>query len=474
MSYSHKKITFILLFLSMILRGYAQETTKMSLEDAINYTLANSSAIKTGKANIKDADLQIQQNKASGLPQVNSEINLQHFVLQPGLPASALGFGSDPVTTYANDYTQKRFQALESKAGITPPTYTPPVSTSDGKLKFQLKNNFTGSVTASQLIFSGSYTVALRASKLYKELVNVQLVKKQDSLRNVVTDAYLPTLLIDESIKTLDKNIQNLEKTYADVKATFKAGFIEQLDVDRLELSINNLKSQRDNLIRQREIPLNALKLTMNFPLENKLELNDDINSLLKPMTDAEINEAIDYQKRYEIRELDATSKLLDLNVELNRASALPTVAAFGSYQYSVQGNTFSNLFGVPAALVGVKASYNIWDSYERKNKIQRAILSVEQFRTARQDVERFINFQVMNARTSIVNAQKSIESQQKNLDLAQKIYDITQKKYKEGVGSSLELTTAERDIYQAQQNLRQAQYDLLVAQKSLQKALGK
>ncbi len=473
MFYSHRKITLILLLFIAILRGaQAQQVTRMSLEEAINYAIANSSAIKTGRTNIADADLQIKQSKATGLPQVTSEVNLQHFVLQPAVPASALGFGNDPVSVYSNDYTAARFAALESRVGVTASPFTPPAT--DGKLRFQLRNNFNGGVTVSQLIFSGSYTVALRASQFYKELVNVQLTKKQDSLRNVVTEAYLPTLLIDESVKTLDKNILNLEKTFKEVTATFKAGFIEQLDVDRLELSINNLKAQRDNLIRQREIPLNALKLTINFPLENKLELNDDINSLLKPMSDAEINEAVDYQKRFEIRELDATLKLLDLNIELNKASALPTVAAFGNYQYSIQGNKLNNLFGVPAALVGVKATYTIWDNNERKIKTQRAALAVEQFRLVRNDVEKVINFQVLNARTSIVNAQKNIENQQKNLNLAQKIYDVTQKKYKEGVGSSLEVTTAERDIYLAQQNFRQAQYDLLVAQKSLQKALGK
>ena len=304
--------------------------------------------------------------------------------------------------------------------------------------------------------------------------MNVQYTKKQDSLKNVVIDAYLPTLLIDESIKTLDKNIQNLEKTFADVKATFKAGFIEQLDVDRLEFSINNLKAQKDNLARQREIPLNALKLTINFPLENKLELNDDINSLLKPFSETELAEAIDYQNRFEIKELNATKKLVELNVELVRSTRLPTVVAFGSYQYSFQGNEFSNLFGVASALVGIKATYPIYDSNERKIKTQRAILSLEQFNMVRGDIERVITFQVGNARISIVNAQKNLENQQKNLALAERIYNVTQKKYKEGVGSSLELITAERDIYAAQQTVRQAQYDLLVAQRSLRKALGK
>lgn len=473
MFYSHKKITIILTLFILILRGgYAQETNKMSLEDAINYALANSSSVKTGKTNITDADLQIKQSKATGLPQVSAEVNLQRFVIQPSLPTAALGFGNDPISQYSNQYTQARFAALESKAGITPAPFTPPAA--EGKLSFQLKNNFNGGITVSQLVFSGSYIVALKASQFYKNLVNVQLEKAQQAVRYSVTDAYLPALLIDESVKTLDKNIQNLEKTLNEVKAIFKAGFTEQLDVDRLELSINNLKSQRDNLLRQREIPINVLKLTINYPLDKPLELNDDINSLLKSTSDLDINEAIDYQKRSEIRELDATLKMQELNVELQKAGSLPTVAAFGNYQYAFQGNTFNKLFGIPTSLIGLKASYTIWDNNERKIKTQRATLEVEKLRLVRNDVERGINLQVLNARTAIVNAQKNIENQQKNLALAEKIYSITQKKYKEGVGSSLELTTAERDIYASQQTLRQAQYDLLVAQKSLQKALGK
>jgi outer membrane protein len=467
-----KKITLTVIFFSILLRGgYAQDISRMSLDDAINYALNNTTAMKSAKNNIADADLQIKQSKAGGLPKVEASLDLQHFIVRPSIPATALGFGNDPVSLYSNNYTQQRFSALESKLGVSPAPFTPPAT--DGKLAFQLKNNFSGGVTVSQLLFSGSYTVAVRAAKFYKTLVDVQMTKKRDSLRNVVIDAYMPTLLLDESVKTIDKNITNLEKTLFEVKATQKAGFIEQLDVDRLEFSINNLKAQRESLVRQREIPLNVLKLTIGYPVQKPLELTDDINSLLKSLTDMDINEQVDFNKRSEIKELEATDKLLSLNVELQKASALPTVAAFISSQYGVQGNSFSKLFGVPTTLLGVKATYNIWDNNERKIKEQRAQLALDQFRTVRGDLERVINFQVANSRIAIENAQKNLVNQEKNLVLAQKIYDVTQKKYKGGVGSSLEVTTAERDIYQAQQNVRQAQFDLLVAKKGLQKALG-
>lgn len=467
-----KKITLTVVFFTFLLRGgYAQNVTRMSLEDAISYALNNSTAIKTGKLNINDADLLIKQSKAGGLPKVDAEVNLQHFLVRPSLPAAALGFGNDPISLYSNTYTQDRFAALERKAGITAAPFNPPAT--DGRLSFQLKNNFNGGITVSQLLFSGSYLVAVRAAKYYKTLVDIQLNKKRDSLRNIVIDAYMPTLLLDENVKTIDKNIINLEKTFVDVRATYKAGFIEQLDVDRLEFSINNLKAQREFLIRQREIPLNALKLTIGYPIQKQLELTDDINSLLKSLTDLDVNEVIDYNKRAEIKELEATEKLLDINVELQKSAALPTVAVFGSYQYAFQGNKLNSLFGIPTSVIGLKANYNIWDNGEKKIKMQRAQLALEQFRMVRGDVERVINFQVANSRIAINNAQKNLENQEKNLALAQRIYDVTQKKYKEGVGSSLEVTTAERDIYQAQQNVRQAMYDLLIAKKSLQKALG-
>jgi outer membrane protein len=304
-------------------------------------------------------------------------------------------------------------------------------------------------------------------------LIKMQLKKKEDSLRYAVTDAYLPALLMDEGVKTIDKNVKNLEKLLGEVKATYKAGFVEQLDVDRIDLSINNLKAQKDNLLRQRDLPINVLKLTMSYPIEKSLDLADDINSLIQPLTDAELTKVIDYNKRAEIRELDMTEKLLLINVDLQKAGALPTVVAFGSLTYAMQGNSFNKMFGVPSSLIGLKATYTIWDNNERKIKEERARLQLDQFRMIKKDVERVINFQVTAARIAINSAQKNYENGQKNLALAEKIYNITQKKYKEGVGSSLELITAERDIYVSQQNMRQAQYDLLVAQRSYIRALG-
>jgi outer membrane protein len=439
-----KKSGLVLGVLTFLLRGplSAQDVIKMSLEDAITYAIKNTNSLKTAQNGVKDAELLIKENLASGLPQVSGELGYNFFYLIPNiLLPDFTGQGKEPT-----------------------------------KVSFQQRNTLSGGISASQLIYSPSYNVAIRASKLARELAKVQLSSKEVEIRNQVVNVYLPGLVLSETIKSFDKNITNLEKTLKEVTATQKAGFIEQLDVDRLELSLANLKTERESFVRREETVLNALKLTIGYSLEVPLALADDINSLLKPADDADLMGKIDISKRAELAVLSTVESLNLLNVELVKASAYPTIVGFASLTENVQTNNLvtQKWNFLPSGVVGFKASINIWDSGQRKAKVERAQMTLMNLKLQRNDVERGMTLQVMNARIAYVTAQKRLESQQKNLALAERIYATTQTKYKNGVGSSLETSTAEQQLYQSQFNVRSAQYDLIVAQKTLETALGK
>jgi outer membrane protein len=438
-----KKITLILLILTSILRSplSAQDAVRMSLDDAINYALKNTNSLKVSQNGVKDAEFLIKENLATGLPQVSGEVGYNFFYLVPNILLPAGAFGPEPT-----------------------------------KVSFQQRNALSAGITANQLIYSPSYKVAVRASKLARELAKVQLTAKEVEVRNQVTNVYLPSLVLVESIKSLDNNISNLTKTLKDVTATQKAGFIEQLDVDRLQLSLANLQTERENLERQKDVLLNALKLTIGYPLDGAILITDDIITLLKPADEADLLGKIDITKRAELTVLSTVESLNLLNLELVKASAYPTVVGFTSLTENVQtNNLFTQAWNfLPSGVVGFKASINIWDSGQRKAKVERAQLTLMNLKLQRNDVERGMTLQVMNARIAYINAQKRFESQQKNLALAERIYNTTQVKYKNGVGSSLETSTAEQQLYQSQFNVRSAQYDLIVAQKTLQIALGK
>ena len=455
----------------------AQNTT-MTLAECIEYAYANSPQIQIANLQIRDADMQVKESLAGGLPQVTASVSYSGFIQRGGLPSSALSFGpSGPVTVpssvkdnFSDDQVNGLFDLLGTLFQSDP----------DSKIYFAPVHGITGGVSANQLIFSNTYSVARRAARYYKQYVTEQLLGAKRTVRNQVIDAYLPTLLLSDNLGVLDKNIQNLEKLLNDTKAITKAGFAEQLDVDRLELSLSTLRSERGNLARQREIVLNALKLSINYPIEQSLDTRDNTQQLMSIYGEADLTTDVNFMNRPEYTQILKGRELSALQLEIYQKPWLPTIAGFAQYQPQVQGGFgakdapgFNKWYLIPSAVAGLSVSVTLYDGGLAKAKKERALVTVQTIDAQKKQLENLIRFEVDNARKQYMNAQERVRSQQKNLDLAQRIYDTTQTKYRAGVGSSFEVTQAESGLYAAQQSMLTAQYDLLAAKIAVKKALG-
>lgn len=413
----------------------------MSLPDCIQYAYDNSPEVKIAQLQIADADWQIRENTRTGYPQISASIGYQYFIQRPGIPASALGFPG---------------------AG-------------DEKVAFNAYHSLSPGISWNQLLFSNSYLVGLKAARYYRALVQEQMATAKRALRNNVTHAFLPALLISENLAILDKNIGNLEKLLSETRATNQAGFAEQLDVDRLELSLSTLRAERDNLARQREVVVNALKFAMGMPVKQDIALTGNVQQLLTEYASADPNAEVNFSNRPEYTQLLKGRDLSAIQIELNSKTWMPTVAAFVQYQPGFQGG-FGNdtkWFFIPTAIAGVSVNIPIWDGGTTRARRERAIIGVQTIDQQKQLLENAITLEVENARRQYLNATERVKSQEKNLDLAQRIYNTTQTKYKAGLGSSFELVSAEQQLYAAQQSLMQAQYDLLSARVAIKKALG-
>lgn len=460
-----------ILFIATLFSQSIKAQISMTLEDAVKYAYNNNLSVKNAQVNIKDAEARIYENRATGLPQVSASFDWQTFFLLPKVRFPAEFANATPTAVFGilNAYGVK-----DGSGNVIPPT--PPPFTGDVEpISFQQRHSLTPGISASQLLYSGSYNVARRAAREYRELVQRQLSAKQTEIRNQVVDAYLPALLITESVKTLDKNIVNLEKLLTETKAFNKEGFIESLDVDRLTLSLENIKTQRNSLLRNKELVINALKFVIGSKKEDQIEIKDDITTLLKEADQNELEGAIDYNKRSEYNLISHAEKMQNLQVDLAKASTLPSVAGFASFSYGFQGNSFKkdDYFFMPTGVVGAKVTVPLWGGGGLPYTKKRAEYAVETARNQRIEFENAVNLQVSNARIAYRNAKINLESQEKNLALAEKIYNISKTKYKEGVGSSVEIIQAETTLFQNQQNVIQAKYDLLKTKMDLDKALG-
>lgn len=439
----------------------AQNT--FSLEQAVKYGQENSKSLAIQKLDVQDAKDQVLEYYAIGMPKITGSLGYNYYINIP--------------TNILPDFISPAIYGVLFKENVIPDRT---IDFGSGfPAQFGLKNNLTAGLQLNALIFDGSFFVGLKAQKLYAELIQRQIHQSETDVRYQVTKAYLTALSVKENISVLDKNISNLEKVYQEMQQVFKVGFAEQLDVERIELSLQNLKAEKEKLQRLAEFTLNLLKFQMSYPLENELVQTQNIDEILN-QSYAEVMDPsikINASSRAEYQVIEQAKRLADINVRRYKASYFPSLTGFATHQEVLQRN---NLFDskenpwFPTSIVGLNLNVPIFDGFDRKAKIRRAKTVSNKTGMQLAEFERAVGLEYNNARTQYLNALNTLETRKKSLALADKIYRTSNIKFKEGIGSSLEITQSERDLYQAQANILDAQFQLIMAKVDLDKALGK
>lgn len=434
------KLQWLLITCVLIPATQYAQTTRLSLQEAVDYGLKNHPQVQTATLNERSAEITIDNRIATGLPQVDAKLDYQNFIELPTSLIPAEFFGGEPGT----------FQPVQ----------------------FGTEQNVSASISASQLLFNGAWLVGVSAAKQYAALVKQQSKLATSDVRKNVESAYYGVLVAQRFEELLQQNISNLNKVLFEVTELNKQGFVESIDVDRLTISKTTLEGQMANAQRQTALAMQFLKYSMGMDMNTTIELTDTIG----PIEEVNIA-AANYLSRPEFGIMETLVTLNELNVKVNKAAYLPSLVAYGSYTQNAQRNEF-NFFNADEpwfdiGLVGVTLSVPVFSGTMRRTNVQQAEIALEKVRLEQYTATQGILLEVEKAKTDYQNAMSDLEVQQKNIELAQKIYNTTLIKYREGVGSSLELNSAESTLYQAQGSYIGALYNVLNTKTSLNKALG-
>jgi len=454
----------LLIFIAFIIiqhQTYAQSS--YTLQQAIDYAIENSNQMKMAQLEVVDAEAQIKEYKSIVMPKLSGRLNYQYYFAVPVSPV--------------DDFiTPAVYQVLEAEevAGVEP--YVGPPDVFEFTV-FQ-KHNITANLDASMLLFDGSYTVGLKASKLFRELTSKNLDVKKEEITSNVTKAYMNILIAQENKKTLEKNKNNVETSLTQAVASFESGFAEHLDVERLDLSLENIKTEYENLDDIIDISKDLLKFQMNYPINEDIQLSEDIETLVNILSveDIDMKSSIDYTQRAEYSQIELGYAINELNVERLKKGNLPSLSARANFNESLQRNDLfdSNALGwIPQASVSLGVNIPIYDGNERKSKIKRAEIELDKVSIQKAEFERGVALQVRSAQLNLKRAKNTLANREKSLTIIEGIYEKTQIKFKEGVGSSLEITQAEQQLYLAQSKYINALYELLSSKTDLEIALG-
>jgi len=256
-----------------------------------------------------------------------------------------------------------------------------------------------------------------------------------------------------------------------------KQGFVELVDVDRINVQYNSLVSKKDNAVRSLILSYEVLKFQMGMPIQYNLTLKDKLDDVnLQPTAnDAETDTSV-YRNRIEYNLLETQERLNEYDVKLKKGQFLPKLTANANYTSSFQDNSFGNLYSsnFPSSFIGLTLNFPIFTGFQHVNQLRQSEISVQKAQNNLVAAKNAFNLELSKARITYINGLQTLNDQKKNQALAAEVLRISKIKYEQGVGSSLEVIQAQTALQDADNTYIQGLYDALASKVDLDKAYGR
>ena len=423
---------------------------RLSLKEVQDYAVNHSIATQNAQLDVAMAKKKVRETTATGFPQFSAKVS---YVNNLQLPTTLI-----PAQFIDPDAEEGTFIGV----------------------KFGTQHNATLELSVNQLIFSGSYIVALQAAKIYKRLSKEQLIKSEIEVKAAVTDTYYLILLAEDNKKTLETNLKNVKKTLFETKELYKAGFTEDTDVDQIQLSVTNMENAVKSMERQIAVTYILLKYQMGFDLQKEIQLSQTLEDILKEIDKQEMLTAkFRLDNHIDYRMADTQEKSMFYLLKKEKSEYLPSISAFVAHSQMAMRDSF-NFFKksdeqwFPSTMFGININIPIFSSGIRAAKVAQAKMDLKKAKNTKKQVIDGLQLGLVQARSDFSNALEKTESTRQNVKLAKKIYEKTLVKYGSGTASSLELTQTHNQYLTAESDYTNAAVELLTAKTRLDKALNR
>jgi len=302
---------------------------------------------------------------------------------------------------------------------------------------------------------------------------NVEIT--EEFIKANIYKIYYQLVVSKKQIELLDANIGRFEKLLHDTKEIYKNGFAEKLDVDKVNVALTNLQTEKTKALNQIANGYLGLKVLLGMPVQDELVLTDTLSD--QDIKDGVLNAgAFQYTDRKEYQYADLGIKLYEYNVRRYKLSKLPTVSLNAYYSMNAQRDKFNFFSGTwfDVSAITLRVNVPIFNGFSTRAKIDKAKLELQKSVNQRESLKLSIDNEVAVAQNNFKSAIATMDFQRKNMELAESVYQQTKKKYEMGTGSQTEINTAQTDLKAAQTNYISALYDAVIARVDFMKATGK
>ena len=424
----------------------AQSDT-LTLKRCIEMGIENNLTLKQRQEDIHIAKIGVSENRHKLIPVIQGYANFVHNVER----ATSVTDGSN----------------LSKLLGVDAPYMV------GQGLDFQT----TGGFQLAMPLYNQTLYTGIQIAEKMQEISEASYEKAKEDLTIEISKLYYLAQTTAKQVELIRSNISRMESLKAITTAFYDNDMALQVDVQRVDINLENLRTQLTNAEAMYEQQLNLLRYTLDVAPDTPLLL-------------ASLGSEIDFNDShllgglspdlYELKLLDMQSDLLQKQKKMINQGYIPSLSLVGATQWTAFTDKFSNYFHTHPTnkwynhtYWGLQLNVPIFDGLAKRNKSRKVAAQYTQLQTTIADTEKKLQTQYQNSLNDWYNNVRNAERQQENYRLAESVYMVTSDQYKEGVASMSDLLQDEMRMTEAQNGYISALYKYMVSELSLLKLTG-
>jgi outer membrane protein TolC len=450
--------------LAIQLRAQQSDTTQpkkfeLTVKEAVELAFKNVMELRNANLDYKMQEAKNREIFGQALPQLSGAVSTNYYLQTPKFlfPQSEEGIYE----------VLRREGLLPSSAHAPPPSLV--------EFSFQQPWNLSMGATVTQLLFQPDVFVGLQARQSALDYNQGLIDQAKRRIRDSAYKRYYAILIAQKQLHFISESVNRLEKLYHDDSIMFKSGFAERLDLDKVQVQLNNLKTTRSVVETGLNLAYAGLKYSIGISQRDTVVLKEELTT--ERVKQDVMDDSFKYEDRPEIRTLNVLQSLQELDVKRYKLGGFPTVALAGNYTVNGMGQNFftdKSTTWFKSSYVGMNIDVPIFTGLQRKYKVRQAQLDLEKVTNNIVNVKQAIDLEQTVAKEVLANALVNLDLQERNLALAERVYNATKTKFEQGVGSSFEVLQADTDYQTAYTNYFNALYQATIAKISYISSLGK
>lgn len=427
----------------------AQESSVLTLGDALRIGRQNSRILKISAAKVDAAEGRAGAANAALLP--------------------SLRF----------DGTYRRLSDVPPFS-VQPPGFARPFVLSQTVL-----DNYTLRLSVQQPLFTGFKLIsAIHAAEAFAEASALEQANDRDDLDLNITAAYWTLYQTLETKKVADENLSRLTTYLRDSENMMKAGLATKNDVLKIQVQLNNARLVQIDAANDVQVATMNLNNILSRPVESEIQLAStpgrlaDDDTLLSGQKAETVPELVDraFRVRPDVQAMGARVEASRAGVTAAQANWWPQLFLSANYYYSEPHVRYQPPQPVwnDSWDVGVTLQFDLWNWGLTSYETDQAKATFAQNQILLEQMKENVTLEVRRQTLALRRSREKVQVARIGVDQAEENLRSTGDKYRNGVATSTDLLDANLSLLQARTSFTGALVEQELAIARLNRAIGR